>query len=344
MNSPSGIPSGVWPVMLTPFNSDNSIDWAAFDELVDWYIDSGSSGLFAVCQSSEMFQLSEEERLALAKRAVERAAGRVPVVAGGTFGPTVEAIADFSRRLAETGVAAVVCLTNQFCAAPAGDDRWREAVERFLALVDPATMLGLYECPTPHKRLLTTPQTAWVARTGRFRFVKDTSCRLDFIRSRIDAARGTGLALFNANTPTLLESLRAGAAGYSGIAANYVPALYHWLCARHTSEPALAERLHRFLTVADPLIGARYPAAAKRFLGSCGLRISRHCRISDPAFAEEHLLMLDSLRVEAQNWHRELKLAEIAPPRGLSLRAGGTKPDFPFPHAESKPIKPQYHE
>ena len=40
MNSPSGIPSGVWPVMLTPFNSDNSIDWAAFDELVDWYIDS----------------------------------------------------------------------------------------------------------------------------------------------------------------------------------------------------------------------------------------------------------------------------------------------------------------
>ena len=32
-----------------------------------------------------MFQLTNEERLAIARRVVEKAAGRVPVVAGGDF-------------------------------------------------------------------------------------------------------------------------------------------------------------------------------------------------------------------------------------------------------------------
>jgi len=41
------------------------------------------AGIFSVCLSSEMFQLSNEERLAIARRVVEKAAGRVPVVAGG---------------------------------------------------------------------------------------------------------------------------------------------------------------------------------------------------------------------------------------------------------------------
>lgn len=305
-------PAGLWPVMLTPFQADGSIDWTALDPLVEWYVEAGASGLFALCLSSEMYLLSEEERLALARRIIARVGGRIPVVAGGTFGAGVEPIADFARRLADTGVAAVICLTNQFCPAGASAERWQEGVERFLALTDPAMPLGLYECPQPHRRLLTPAQTVWTARTGRFRFLKDTSCQLGFIRPRIAAFRGTGMRLFNANTPTLLASLRAGADGYSGIAANYAPRLYAWLCARFAAEPAVAERLHRFLCVADPLIGARYPAAAKIFLASCGLKISPKCRIADPVFAEEDLLMLAALRDEVLAWQRELGLARIS--------------------------------
>ena len=54
------------------------------------YISSGCVGLFACCQSSEMFYLSPDERLQLAKHVVETAAGRVAVVASGTFGGSVE--------------------------------------------------------------------------------------------------------------------------------------------------------------------------------------------------------------------------------------------------------------
>src|SRR5271156_3697848 len=100
------LPAGLWPVMLTPFRSNGAIDWPAFERLVDWYVEAGASGLFAVCLSSGMFHLSEGERLERPRRAVLRVAGRVPVVATGTFGSG----AGFTNRMAATGVAAVVCL------------------------------------------------------------------------------------------------------------------------------------------------------------------------------------------------------------------------------------------
>ena len=68
-------PGGSWPVMLTPFTEDNKIDYDGLKELVDWYIKNGVSGMFAVCQSSEMFYLSLEERVKYAAKTVEFAAG-----------------------------------------------------------------------------------------------------------------------------------------------------------------------------------------------------------------------------------------------------------------------------
>ncbi len=58
--------------MLTPFDTKGEIDWASLERLVDWYIDAGVHGLFAACQSSEMFYLSDEETQALTRFIVEK--------------------------------------------------------------------------------------------------------------------------------------------------------------------------------------------------------------------------------------------------------------------------------
>ena len=58
------IPNGVYPTMITPFTEDNKIDYNAVEQLLGWY-DGKVDGVFAVCQSSEMFCLSFEERLEL---------------------------------------------------------------------------------------------------------------------------------------------------------------------------------------------------------------------------------------------------------------------------------------
>ena len=71
------LPSGCFPTMITPFNADGSIDYPTLSGMVEWYIASGCTGLFAVCQSSEMYHMTDDERLAVARAVVKQADGRV---------------------------------------------------------------------------------------------------------------------------------------------------------------------------------------------------------------------------------------------------------------------------
>ena len=79
----NNFPGGVWPVMLTPMTEDKEIDEKGLRALVNWYIENGVHGLFAACQSREIWKLNFEERVQIARITVEEAAGRVPVVASG---------------------------------------------------------------------------------------------------------------------------------------------------------------------------------------------------------------------------------------------------------------------
>ncbi len=279
-------PRGVWPVMLTPFAGDRSIDWPGVDALVEMYLAAGVAGLFAVAQSAEMFQLTEDERVALAARVVKRVGGRVPVVAGGAFAPTPERQAAMVRRLGDTGVAAVVLLTNQLADDGEGDDVWRARAEALLAATE-GIDLGLYECPAPYKRILPADTLGWAAATGRFVFHKDTCLVGDQIAAKIAAVRGTRLRFFNAEMASLLASLEAGGDGFAGIASNYYPEVTVWLCRHALDRPDEARRVHDLLTVGEQVVDFKYPAAAKRFLRLSGrLEIGEACRVHAVGFSE----------------------------------------------------------
>jgi 4-hydroxy-tetrahydrodipicolinate synthase len=284
--------------MLTPFHDDRSIDWAGVDALVEMYLAAGVAGLFAVAQSAEMFQLTEDERVALAARVVRQAAGRVPVVAAGAFGATPAAQAEMVRRLHATGVAAVVLLTNQLADDGESDEVWRARATELLAATD-GIDLGLYECPAPYKRILPPETLGWAAATGRFVFHKDTCLVGAQIAAKIAAVRGTRLGFFNAEMASLLESLQAGGDGFAGIAANYYPEVVVWLCRHALDRPDDARRLHDLLTVGEQVVDTKYPAAAKRFLRLTGrLAIGGACRVHAVGFSEHDdrgLLALDRL-------------------------------------------------
>ena len=46
------LPSGLFPVMLTPFCDDGGVDFAGLAKLTNWYIASGAVGLFGAFSSS----------------------------------------------------------------------------------------------------------------------------------------------------------------------------------------------------------------------------------------------------------------------------------------------------
>jgi len=288
-------------VMLTPFKQDGAIDWPGVDALTDWYIDAGVAGLFSVCLSSEMYHLTEDERLTLAKHVVDRSAGRVPVVASGTFGGSTEGQADFVKCMYDAGVDGVVVLACQLVGADDSEDAWRKQAEQLLSLTGEIP-LGLYECPSPYHRVLSSNLIGWCASTGRFLFTKDTSCRMDWIAPKAEAVRDSSLRFFNANTPTLLASLKVGGDGYCGTAANFYPELFVWLCDNFRNAPELAEKVQQFLSVANPLAAHKYKTSAKLFLSMLGLPIEPVCRDSEVTFRDDELTMLRHLRgmVQAQ--------------------------------------------
>ena len=270
---------GVWPVMLTPFDDDREIDWESLKKLIDWYIRAGVNGLFANCQSSEMFFLSEAESLRLTRFVLDHTAGRVPVVASGHTACGLSQQIDQLGAMAETGVDSVILISNRFALPEESDDVVLENLRKVTAALPDTVGLGIYECPYPYKRLLSDEVVDWCARSGRYTFIKDTCCRLDTIARRVELARGSRLHIANANGQTLLPSLRAGAHGYSGVMANFHPALYVWLCDNWQSEPEKAELLAAYLSTASFIECLDYPVCAKDFQKSLGNFSTAACRV-----------------------------------------------------------------
>jgi len=283
------ITAGVWPTMITPFNTDGSIDYGTLEKLIDWYIKRGVTGLFAVCQSSEMFFLSLKERLSLASACVKFAGGRVGVIASGHVADDPADQADEAKMMADTGVDAVVLLTNRFARHNEGDDIFRKNLERFLKAVPEDTLLGFYECPAPYKRLLSPAMMKYGVESGRFGFLKDTSCRMSDIKAKLDIAEGSNFKLFNANASTLLESLKAGAAGYSGIMTNFHADLYSWLCANWSDDPVKAKELQDYIGLASVIEYQLYPVNAMYALQLEGLPFNLVSRRADPALFTESM-------------------------------------------------------
>lgn len=293
--------------MLTPFTDAGVIDWTAYDELIEWHLECGAAGLFSVCLSSELYCIDEYEKLRLARVAVARAGGRVPVIAAGAIGP-VDAMAEFTRRLAGEGVDAVVCLSNQFD-GEAGSDAWKAGVSRYLDLVPAHIRLGIYECPVPRVRHLTAAELGWLASTGRFLFTKDTCCDIAQIRAKLAATAGTALKFYNADSVTLLESLGAGGHGYSGIAGNYFGHLFSWLCARHAERPADARELSAFFKESTGVVHHKYMQSAKHHLSRAGLGMGTFTRVARHEFSGDELAALDALRLRVEAIGDRLGLA-----------------------------------
>ena len=126
------------------------------------------------------------------------------------------------------------------------------------------------------------------------------------------------MRLLNANMASQLESLREGADGYCGIAANFFPGLIVWLCRHYETQPDLARRLHRFLTLAQEATRPKYPASAKRHIEMEGLGITTTCRSCAPAFTENDLRVLSALREESKEWEGAPASAADARARCLS--------------------------
>lgn len=267
----------IFTTMITPYKNDGSVDYETAEKYVDWYFENGLNGIFAVCQSSEIFFLSLEERVKINKLVYDRAkklekeTGReYTVVSSGHVSDTLEEQAEELNAIWESGTDALILITNRLDINNEGDDVFIENAEKLISMLPKEAKLGFYECPYPYKRLLTPRIFEWAVKTGRFTYMKDTCCDAQVIRERLEIIKGTEFKLLNANCQTLLETMRDGAHGYCGIMCNFHPKLYAWLGENYKTEKA--DLIQSVIgTFGFTEVGLPYPLTAKYHMNLCGI-------------------------------------------------------------------------
>ena len=254
----------LWPVMITPFTDNGVIDYESLERLIAWYEQGGATGLFAACQSSEIFFLSLEERSKLVRFVKDHA--HVPVIASGHVSYGANDQFRELQAMCDAGADALIFITNRLCDPARKSGSMLPSIKRLMGQLPSDIPLGFYECPYPFKRLISDDELKWCADSGRFAFIKDTCCDIVTIRRRLEIIKGTPLKLFNANTTTLLDSLRAGGAGFSGVMMNFHIDLYCWLVQHWQDQPEKAELLQNYLTIFSLIERQYYPVNAKYHL------------------------------------------------------------------------------
>lgn len=301
------------PVMITPFNLKAKVDKDAVSSLIDFYLSAGVKGFFANCLSSEMFSISEDERLELTSHIVKYVNGRVPVVATGSFGLTIEDKAEFTRQIYDTGINAVILITGHFAKLGEPDEILLRNFDKMFELTGDIP-LGLYECPAPYKRILNAGVFRTLLDADRLVYHKDTSILQENVKAKLEVAKDySKLEFYDAHTPNALFSVRHGAKGMSSISGNFYPEILVWLC-DHANDPSRKEDvewLQSELTRVDPLIHIAYPMSAKYFLEKRGLPVRTISRAHIMQLTPEQKQGLDDIHSSFLNWCDRLGIKPV---------------------------------
>jgi 4-hydroxy-tetrahydrodipicolinate synthase len=251
---------------VTPFR-DGQIDQAAFDDLIEWQIASGTHGLVIGGTTGEPTSLSLEEREFLIERAVRRVRGRVPVIAGtGTnnLDETLRLTA-FARRAGADAVLVVV---------PSYVRPSQEGLYRYFSAVAAAADLPviLYNIPGRTAMNLDVETMARLADAHRnIVGVKEANRDFEHI-VRVFHRLGSRLAVYSGIELFCFPLLALGGAGHVSATGNVLPGevarLYDLAAAGRWEE---ARELHTYLVpMNEVLFLETNPVPAKTALGLMG--------------------------------------------------------------------------
>jgi 4-hydroxy-tetrahydrodipicolinate synthase len=112
--TPSFLPHGSICALVTPFLPDDSIDWTALDRLIDRQIAAGTNALVIAGSTGESTALEVAEFQKLLAAAIQRANGKIDVIAGTGTSSTAKSIA-LGKIAATEGARASLVVAPAYC-------------------------------------------------------------------------------------------------------------------------------------------------------------------------------------------------------------------------------------
>jgi 4-hydroxy-tetrahydrodipicolinate synthase len=205
--------------IVTPMHADGSLDLPALRKLLDWHIESGTSGIVIVGTTGESPTVDVDEHCTLIKTTVDHSAHRVKVIAGTGANSTAEAI-ELTRYAKEVGADA--CLS----VAPYYNKPTQEGLYRHFRAIAEAVDLPmiLYNVPGRTSSDIGAATVLRLAEVPGIVGLKDATS--DLVR-HVEMMRrmppGKSFSLLSGNDDTALAYMLLGGNGVISVTANVAP-------------------------------------------------------------------------------------------------------------------------
>ncbi|MBQ3705190.1 MAG: 4-hydroxy-tetrahydrodipicolinate synthase [Clostridia bacterium] len=284
---------GVGTALVTPF-TERGVDFPAFERLIDFQIENGVDALVVAGTTGEGSVLSGEEFRDLLTCAVEKTAGRVPVIAGAGSNDTSKAM-EKTALACSLGADAVLLVTPYY-----NKTTQRGLIAHFRAIADVSEKpCILYNVPSRTGLNLLPETLCELAGHPRIAAVKEAGGNLSQV-ARIRRLCGENLAVYSGNDDQTVPILSLGGQGIISVASNVLPLQMSRLTdAWFAGETALAAEIQlALLDVMNQLMIETNPIPVKAACGYLGL-----C---------ENRLRLPLVPMEEKNEARLVKLLEEA--------------------------------
>jgi len=207
--------SGV--ALVTPF-FNGKVDIAAIERLVEMQISAGTAAIIACGTTGEPATMTPEERELVIRTVCKTAAGRIPIIAG-TGTNSTQAVIDTANRYEDLGCAAQLVVTPYY------NKSNKEGLYRhFMAIAENTVLpIVIYNVPSRTGIDLQPDMMCRLAKCERFVGLKESSFDLPTVMEKVEALKGSTIALYSGNDDMNYPLLTLGAKGVVSVAGNIVP-------------------------------------------------------------------------------------------------------------------------
>ena len=205
--------------LVTPMEADGALDFQNLDRLVEFHIEQGTDAIVAVGTTGESATLDEAEHCETIRRVIEKAAGRVPVIAGTGANSTREAI-HLTQRAKELGADACLLVTPYY-----NKPTQEGLYQHYKAVAEAADIPQiLYNVPGRTACDLLPATVARLAPIPNIIGIKEATGKLERAKDIIELC-GPDFLLYSGDDATASEFCLLGGHGVISVTANVAPKL-----------------------------------------------------------------------------------------------------------------------
>ncbi|MFK7823402.1 MAG: 4-hydroxy-tetrahydrodipicolinate synthase [Oligoflexales bacterium] len=241
--------SGIFTAIVTPFEKDGSIDWQAFESIIENQVNRGIDGVVIAGTTGESPTLSVQEKLSLIRKAKALTSGNIHVMAG-TGGQSTKQSVELSKLAADAGADSLLVVTP-----PYNKPNIQGLLGHFQAINNEVGLpICLYHVPGRTAQKLSHSELSKICELERVSIVKEASGDLNFFSKAIGSIPNQ--VFLSGDDPTFLPSLAIGAKGCISVISNIYPAaMKALLSAFNSGDTSTAMKIHHTLA---PLMEALF--------------------------------------------------------------------------------------